>query len=242
MTGVAPELLSKVESVRWHHSFEIVPGVTSKGTYNPNGLWKRLNLGREIAGTRVLDLGARDGFFSFQCEALGANVVAMDYVAKEGTGFAVASELRRSSVEFIHGNIYDLRASPVGTFDYVLMLGLIYHLPDPYLALEIVRSLVKPGGTVLVESTCIDEVVLLNSGTVNTRSMNELPMMIFVARNSTSFWDLNSKCLTQLLEHTGFAVTNVQTWGKRMLARADAIESPEIDRTNANARGTVKRG
>ena len=242
MTSVSPEILSRVNAVRWHHSFEIVPGVTSNGTYNPSGLWKRLNLGREIAGKRVLDLGARDGFFSFQCEALGADVLAVDYVDKEATGFAVAAELRQSPVKFINRNVYDLRASELGTFDYVLMLGLIYHLPDPYLALEILRSLVKQGGTAFVESTCIDQVAVLSDTTVDTSSIRDLPIMMFVARNKTSFWDLNSKCLAQLLEHTGFTVRDMQRWGKRMLARAEAIDNPKMSRLNADARGVVKRG
>jgi len=242
MTVVSPELMSRVDSVRWHHSYEIVPGVTSKGTYDPNGLWKRLKLGREISGKRILDLGTRDGFFSFQCEALGASVLATDYVPKEATGFGVASEIRGSSVEFLHQNLYELRASDIGTFDYVLMLGLIYHLPDPYLALEIARSLVKPGGVVFVESTCIDQVAVLSDTTVDTSSIRDLPIMMFVARNKTSFWDLNSKCLTQLLEHTGFIVRDMQRWGKRMLARAEAIDNPKMSRLNADARGVVQRG
>jgi tRNA (mo5U34)-methyltransferase len=242
MTVVSSELLAKIDSIRWHHRFDIVPGVTTKGTYNPDGLWKRLHLGGEIAGKRVLDLGARDGFFSFQCERLGAEVVAIDYVSKEGTGFALAAELRQSSAEFLNRNIYDLRPSAIGTFDIVLMLGLIYHLPDPYLALEIVRSLVKTGGTVFVESTCIDEVALFNNTRVDTGSMKELPIMMFVARNATSFWDPNSKCLTQLLEHTGFALTDLQKWGGRMLARAEAIDDPKKAWISATARGVVERG
>jgi len=93
----------------------------------------------------------------FSMRSTGGDVVAIDYVDKDGTSFAGAAELRQSSVPFLSRNIYDLRASELGKFDYVLMVGLIYHLPDPYWALSIVRSLVNPGGTVLVESTCIDE-------------------------------------------------------------------------------------
>jgi tRNA (mo5U34)-methyltransferase len=240
--AVDADILARVKAVRWHHKFEVLPGVVTDGTYSPAGLWKRLRLGNELAGKRVLDIGARDGYFSFQCEALGANVLAVDYVAKEGTGFSLAAELRQSRVEFLNRNIYDLRPSDIGTFDYVLMLGLLYHLPDPYLALEIVRSLVKPGGTVLIESTCIDHVASLKEGTIETKAFSHLPVMMFVARNLTSFWDLNSECLRQLLEHTGFAVRDAQIWGKRMLMRAEAIEDAHVQKTNVIARGVVERG
>jgi len=72
--------------------------VCSKGAYDPNGLWKRLNLGREIVGKRVLDLDERDGSSLFNAKHWGADVVAVDYVDKDGTGFAVAAQLRQSSV------------------------------------------------------------------------------------------------------------------------------------------------
>ena len=240
--GSTAEILAQVNAVRWHQSFEILPGVVSQGTYRPDGLWRRLGLGPEISGNRVLDLGARDGYFSFRCETLGAKVLAVDYVEKEGTGFSLAAKLRRSEVQFINRNIYDLRPADIGTFDYVLMLGLLYHLPDPYLALEILRSLTKPGGVAFVETTCTDEAVHFKDRSVATGSLNDLPLMIFVARNVTSFWDMNSTCLTQLLEHTGFSLQDMQRWGKRMLARCIAVESSEVERTNSIARGVVKRG
>ena len=241
-SAVDADVLARVSAIRWHHKFEVLPGVMTDGTYSPAGLWKRLKLGNELAGRRVLDIGARDGYFSFQCEALGADVLAVDYVAKEGTGFALAAELRQSRVQFLNRNIYDLRPSDIGTFDYVLMLGLLYHLPDPYLALEILRSLVKPGGTALIESTCIDNVALLKEGEIDTKGFSHLPVMIFAARNFTSFWDLSSECMRQLLEHTGFAVVDPQIWGKRMLMRARAIEDSNVQRTNTIARGVVERG
>jgi tRNA (mo5U34)-methyltransferase len=230
----------RLDAVRWHHTFEIIPGVKTAGTYDPEGLWRRLRLGEELNGKRLLDLGTRDGYFSFRCEELGAEVTAVDYVDKEGTGFGLAAELRASKVKFLHRNIYDIRPSEIGRFDYVLMLGLLYHLPDPYLALETVRSFVNAGGVVFVECTCIDERLAIADPTTG-RALDE-PILLFAARNHTSFWDLNSKCLHQLLEHTGFAVTGLEKWGKRMLAKAIAIDNPMAARTNKIARSTVDRG
>lgn len=242
MTSVTSDTLERVRAVRWHHSFEILPGIVTQGTYRPDGLWKRLALGPELSGKRVLDLGARDGYFSFQCEALGAEVLAVDYVDQEGTGFSLSSELRGSKVRFMNRNIYDLHPSEVGTFDYVLMLGLLYHLPDPYLALEILRSLVKRGGVAFIESTCIDDAVFMSDKSVLTHSVRDLPLMVYVARNATSFWDLNSACLRELLQSTGFSIVDMQRWGKRMLARAVAVESRVTEQKNSIARGVVKRG
>jgi hypothetical protein len=93
-----------------------------------------------------------------------------------------------------------------------------------------------------VESTCIDEQISLKDKDVKTSGLNDLPIMVFAGRNATSFWDLNSECLRQLLERTGFRVTDMQKWGKRMLAKAEAVDDPKLQRVNIIARGTVPRG
>jgi len=234
---------SLVNSIRWHHKFEVVPGVITPGTYRPDGLWSRINMTSQLKDKRVLDIGARDGFFSFKCEENGADVVAVDYVQKEGTGFSLAAELRDSKVKFINQNLYTLNSHSLGKFDVVLFLGVIYHVPDPYLALEIVRSLTKVGGLIYVESTCIDnEMVSKNGDIISTTELSELPIMIFAGRNMTSFWDFNSECLRLLLQHTGFRILNFQKWGKRMLACAEAVDDGHVNRANVIARGTVPRG
>lgn len=39
---------------------------------------KRLELSDDLSGKRVLDIGAWDGFYSFECEKRGAKVLAID--------------------------------------------------------------------------------------------------------------------------------------------------------------------
>ena len=43
--------------------------------------------------------------------------------------------------KYRHANIYELRQADMGTFDIVLFLGVLYHLPDMVRALAIVRDL-----------------------------------------------------------------------------------------------------
>jgi hypothetical protein len=51
-----------------------------------------------------LDVGARDGYFSFAAESRGAEVLAIDAVALEHLkGFQIASTLLNSSVEMACG-------------------------------------------------------------------------------------------------------------------------------------------
>jgi hypothetical protein len=96
------------------------------------------------------------------------------------------------------------------------MLGIIYHLPDPLLALEKVRLLTREGANLYVESTCTDEEVTLPGGrVVNVSLFKDIPIMIFARRNGTSYWDPNSKCLSELLTCAEFIPLETQRWGHR---------------------------
>jgi tRNA (mo5U34)-methyltransferase len=75
-----------VESVRkipfWWHSIELTEGVVTPGHKTPDVLESELRSMRlpSLSGKTVLDIGAWDGFFSFEAEQRGAaNVVALDH-------------------------------------------------------------------------------------------------------------------------------------------------------------------
>ncbi|MBV8140137.1 MAG: DUF1698 domain-containing protein [Deltaproteobacteria bacterium] len=70
------------ECPEWYHSIELAPGVVTPGRA-PLAEWQRkfeaLRL-PDLHGKSVLDIGAYDGFFSFECEKRGASrVVALDH-------------------------------------------------------------------------------------------------------------------------------------------------------------------
>src|ERR1043165_5108685 len=67
----------------WYHSFELPDGTSIEG-YNKIG-WLRTRYSRfpipeDLAGRRVLDIGAWDGWFSFEAERRGAAVISIDCV------------------------------------------------------------------------------------------------------------------------------------------------------------------
>lgn len=219
----------RLREIKWHQRFEIAPGIVTPGVYNPSGLLQRLQLPDDLTGIRVLDLGARDGFFSMQCARRGAEVLAVDNVDEGATGFSLVREVTGFQMPFLHENVYNLRAEQIGKFDVILFLGVIYHLPDPCLSLEIVRSLARTGSTVYVESTCIDDHVVLAEGRkVNTAVLRDLPVMVFAGRNISSFWDMNSMCLERLLLNAELRPQRTEKWGQRMLVEAEAIEDRDL--------------
>src|SRR5262245_34297053 len=119
----------------WYHQIEVAPGVVTPGINDSQQILAALRLPERLDGQRVLDIGARDGFFSFECERRGAEVVAIDSMPPEQTGFPIAKELVGSGVEMLQRNVYDLSPEEFGSFDLILFLGVLYHLRDPMLAL-----------------------------------------------------------------------------------------------------------
>ena len=139
----------------WYHSFELPDGTRIEGYNRLETLrtrWARFPLPDDLTGKRLLDIGAWDGWFSFEAERHGAAVTAIDCV--EVANFL---EMRRrlcSRVDYRIHDFYELPEAGLGVFDFVFCLGILYHLKHPLLALEIVCALTTD--TAIVESFAID--------------------------------------------------------------------------------------
>lgn len=199
----------------WHHAYEVFPNVTTPGTYAPQFMWDLLSL-PDIAGMRVLDLGAADGFFTKRLLDAGAQVTAVDYKPKTATGFWVMERCRGQELDHRNLNVYELNPSELGTFDIVLFLGVIYHLPDMIRALRIVRSLTRT--TAFIESY-VEEFPA--SGALARYT----PRDTLVA-DPTNFWAPNVECLTEIARACGLDTVRTERWGDRVLLETKAV-SPE---------------
>jgi len=116
----------------------------------------------DLTGKTVLDVGARDGYFSFAAERFGASrVLAID----EGDwgrpgGKRRFERLRKalaSHVEDLEVDVLDISPEAVGQFDVVLFLGMLFHMRDPLLALERVAGVTQE---LLVVETLVDTTFL----------------------------------------------------------------------------------
>ncbi|MDI1296077.1 MAG: methyltransferase type 11, partial [bacterium] len=75
---------------RWFHSFAFPDGTHVDGVKTLNALRQEADLifPQSLQGKRVLDIGAWDGFFSFQAEQRGAaEVLATDHFCWSGDGW-----------------------------------------------------------------------------------------------------------------------------------------------------------
>ena len=82
------DLAAQAEAIRWYHSIDLGGGIVTRGIDDTPLRLARLDLPRSFAGLTVLDIGAWDGFFSFEAERRGASrVVAADYYSWHGSGW-----------------------------------------------------------------------------------------------------------------------------------------------------------
>jgi len=218
--GIAAARAAVAAYPNWYHRVEVAPGVVTPGVNDSEKVLSLLKLPESLAGKRVLDIGTRDGFFAFECERRNANVVAVDYLPAETTGFSVAAGLLGSRVRYVQENVYRLDPEKLGEFDLVLMLGLLYHLRDPLGALDVVRNLCS-GQLILESHVCDEELDDLSP------ELNSHPLMQFCPGESlnadpTNYWAPNTRCLEAMMLEASFAVDATTRVGNRTIVHAQA--------------------
>jgi tRNA (mo5U34)-methyltransferase len=152
-------LRREVDRLQWFHRIDLGCGVVTPGLDDTPAKIGSLGLPEVLQGKSVLDVGAWDGAMSFECERRGASrVLATDSYIWLGQGwsskepFDVAREALGSQIESMVVDVMDLDPEAIGTFDVVLMLGVLYHLRHPLAALERVASVTNPGGLLILET------------------------------------------------------------------------------------------
>ena len=98
-------------------------------------------LGRDLAGARVLDLGAAEGRHSIEFARHGAEVVALE--GRPGNCEKIRflkDALSLDRLEVVQGDVRALSVEEHGTFDVVLCLGLLYHL-EGEAAVRLIQSI-----------------------------------------------------------------------------------------------------
>ena len=95
----------------------------------------------------MLDIGAWDGYFSFEFERRGAaRVLAIDTHSWDHGAldcFLFARERLSSKVEFRRMDVHELDPDQVGRFDLVFCAGVLYHLRNPLIGLERIRRVTR---------------------------------------------------------------------------------------------------
>lgn len=196
--------------IRWHHKIDFGNGFITPGNVDTQKKLKGLGLPEDLRSKTVLDIGAWDGFYSFEAEKRGAKrVVATDHFCWGGegpgtkAGFDLAHRVLRSKVEAQELDVFELSAESIGTFDIVLFLGVLYHMRHPMLSLERVADVTAPGGIAIIE-THVDMLPL------------KRPALAFypereLAGDPTNWFGPNPAAMVGMLKASGFKKVNMHT-------------------------------
>jgi tRNA (mo5U34)-methyltransferase len=193
----------KLASMGWWHSFELPDGSTIDGVCPLDGLKHRLAqfpIPQDLRGKRVLDIGAWDGFFSFEMEKRGAEVVAID--CWDNPRLRLMRQILGSRVDYRIFDVYDLSPATVGRYDIVIFFGVLYHLKHPLLALERVCALSS-------DLVAVDSFVVKETQDLSTELARK-PLMEFYETDEmggmTDNWSgPNVSCLVSMCRAAGFA-------------------------------------
>jgi tRNA (mo5U34)-methyltransferase len=155
----AVQALERAKEIGWYHTLELAPGHVTEGMFDLRDQVDNYGLPDRLDGKRVLDVGTWDGFWAFELERRGAEVVSLDLdderkldwpprrrpetftETPRGAGFRIAKEIYGSKVERVVLSIYDATPEEIGTFDLVFCGSVLIHLRDQLLALERIANL-----------------------------------------------------------------------------------------------------
>jgi 2-polyprenyl-3-methyl-5-hydroxy-6-metoxy-1,4-benzoquinol methylase len=145
-------------SAVWWHSLPLPDGTRVNGNHPDKDLqfkmWGAMQISEMggLAGKRVLDIGANDGFFTVAAVMAGASkVTAID---KDWSTWPLNIDYScrtwQVDPEIVSG---DFQSYPLGeVYDVILLLGVLYHLENLPACMRRLRSLLCEGGVVYVET------------------------------------------------------------------------------------------
>lgn len=203
------ELKAKVAEIPyWYHRIELL---SDEGETVVTPGWAPIDAAlycvpQDLTGKRVLDIGAWDGYWTWESLKRGAaEVVAIDDfsdtigagidrsdewksfdLCREALGFVRKGEIgdwweneNRQRVWRFDQSIYDIDGDRGvgGDFDVVFFFGTIYHLKHPLLALEKIASACR--GALYVETASLDEYSPYRGGIGKGFANNEMVMEFY---------------------------------------------------------------
>ncbi len=222
---MSADLQAKIAAVPfWYHRIALPGGIITPG-------WAPLapdqyKIPQDLTGLRVLDVGAWDGYWTFEALARGAKeVLAIDDFSDtldESLNVPRAKwetfDLCRSALGYSDDrcrrtemSIYDISPESVGMFDVVFFFGTLYHLRHPLLALDKLAAVCT--GSIHVESAICDDFSAYR-GLGQGYNQRQLIMEFYpdkqLGDNPTNWWSPTLDCLGHMVRAAGF--TNIQCW------------------------------
>jgi tRNA (mo5U34)-methyltransferase len=226
------ETLDAARAQSWYHTLEL-PGYTTPGIFDLRPHVADYGLPEDLSGKRALEVGTWDGFWAFELERRGAEVVALDLDderdldwpprrrpetfpdARRGAGFALAKAALGSKAERVSRSVYAATPEELGTFDLVFCGSVLIHLRDQMLALERIAGLVKPGGLFVSAEEYDRTMDLLPIPAARFRADREQAVVFWLPSRRAWRAMLSYAGFGEIREHSRFTMRSTQGYGVR---------------------------
>lgn len=156
-------------------------------------------LRRHVPAGTLLDVGCSTGSF---LDVAAAAFTATGVEPEPGTG----AQARAKGLDVVTGTLRDVQPPP-GGFDAVTMFHVIEHVPSPMAELREVRRVLRPGGTLLIETPTVDALLFRAAG---HRWRQLIPDHYFF---------FSERTLAEALRRSGLAPVAVTKVGRRVSLR-----------------------
>ena len=203
----------------WYHRIALPGGVVTPGV-NPLSV-DAYRIPADLTGKRVLDVGAWDGYWTFEALKRGARqVVAIDdfsdymgFLQNDQRQAWATFDLCREALGYDHDrcqrteiSVYDVSEERFGRFDVVFFFGTLYHLRHPLLALDKLSAVCD--SEMYVESAICDDHSAYRGGLGHGYPGGHVVMEFYpgkqLAGNDTNWWSPTLHCLAAMVMASGF--------------------------------------
>ncbi|MGH9568090.1 MAG: TIGR04290 family methyltransferase [Candidatus Angelobacter sp.] len=228
-TAARGEIANRVAELGdWFHNIDL-KGISTAPEHFlgdfPRVKWKQIApaIPESLTGASVLDVGCNAGFYSLEFKKRGAGrVLGVDVDDRYLSQARYVSDVLNSQIEFEKLSVYDVDQIS-GQFDYVLFMGVFYHLRYPLYALD---KLIKKVKGRLVFQTMVRGSMTSPELHENYHFWNkeifknqDFPRMYFVeksyAGDPTNWWIPNHGAVEAMLRSSGLEIEShpeAETW------------------------------
>ena len=236
-TTGAPALAQQISELgEWFHNIDLQGIQTAPNHFLgdfPNVKWRHISpaIPLDLSGATVLDVGCNGGFYSLQMKQRGASrVLGIDICDRYLEQARLAARTLGLEIELEKRSVYEADQI-AGQFDYVLFMGVFYHLRYPLYALD--KLVTKVGGRMVFQT------MLRGSDEVKSWEPDydfwrqemfadpSWPRMHFIeqsySKDQTNWWIPNRAAAEAMLRSAGLEIEahpESETWICRPDARA----------------------
>jgi hypothetical protein len=186
------------------------------------------NLGflNEIEGLPIADIGAADGDLGFFFEAMGFNVDIIDWPKTNWNGLQGAYYLKQlldSSNGIYEIDLDSFFTLPKEQYGLTLLLGILYHLKNPYYILEHLAKRSK---------FCFLSTRVAQFTTDGSVDFSSIPIAYLLNpdecnNDSTNYWIFSHLGLNRIIERSGWEILDIKYLGNTIHSNPSSPENDE---------------